>query len=255
MVSMRDVEHVISEPLRAQLVSLGIPPAKHTPDALSGFFPREYNVGAAGLGAEDLAKVLVYLATHGVVPVSGAGAGASLKKVQPGWHFCQIYRDFDQLIDLVAPYIAEGLRNGEGCLWVLPTAVRNAAVREALGRRLGDVDPYLASGQLEFLSHPDWYLDASGRLKSFEEVSAALIRKQDEVMAKGFTFLRAAGDAGWVSGTEQSRSFIDYERKVNAVIGATKTAAVCTFRAGVTADELVDIVTAHQDALHKATSH
>ena len=40
--------------------------------------------------------------------------------------------------------------------------------------------------------------------------------------------------------------------KVNAALGATKVAAICTYRADVTADELVAIVTAHQDALYKA---
>lgn len=78
-----------------------------------------------------------------------------------------------------------------------------------------------------------------GRLKSFEPIAEAL--------------LRAAGDTGWVSGTEESKEFIDYEMKVNAALAATKVAAVCTYRAGVSADELVAIVTAHQGALAKAS--
>lgn len=57
-----------------------------------------------------------------------------------------------------------------------------------------------------------------------------------------------------MSGTEQSKDFIDYEMKVNAALGATKVAAVCTYRADVTADEFVAIVTAHQDALYKAAA-
>jgi hypothetical protein len=65
-----------------------------------------------------------------------------------------------------------------------------------------------------------------------------LLAKQDRALAKGFRFLRAAGDTGWVSGTEQSKEFIDYEMKVNAALGATQVAAVCTYRADVTADEM-----------------
>jgi hypothetical protein len=114
------------------------------------------------------------------------------------------------------------------------------------------VGGYLASGQLELLSHPNWYLDSSGQLKSFEEISGALIVKQDQALAKGLKYLRAAGDTGWVSGTEQSKGFIDYEMKVNAAIRTTKIAAMCTYRADVTADEMVSIVTAHQDALYLA---
>jgi hypothetical protein len=240
----------IPDAVRAQLLALGIPAAKHTPDAIAGLFPREFNIGAADLDAEDLAKVFIHLSTHGILSV--AGAGASIRKVEPGWHFCQFYRDYKQLLNMVAPYMAEGLRNNEGCLWVLPAVVTRAAVREVLGRYVKDVDARFDRGQIEVLPHPDWYLDSKGRLKSFEDVCAALLLKQNQALARGYASLRAAGDAGWVSGTEQSRSFIDYEKKVNAAIGATKIAAVCTFRADVSADELVAIVSAHQDALHPA---
>jgi hypothetical protein len=142
--------------------------------------------------------------------------------------------------------------NGEGCLWVVPEAVSNKAAYDALSQFVNDVDACLASGQLEVLSHPNWYLDSSRWLKSFEEIAEALVNKQDQALARGFKFLRAAGDTGWVSGTEQSKAFIDYEMKVNAALGATKVAAVCTYHANMTADELIAIVTAHQDALYSA---
>ena len=240
--------------MRAQLLALGIPGARHTPATLAGLFPHEFNIGAAGLDAEDLAKVLVDLTRRGIIVVPATGAGTAIRKVEPGWHFCQFYRDFKQLVDMVAPYIAEGLHNGEGCLWVLPDAVSGAEACQALARFVADVDRRVATGQLEVLSHRAWYLGASQRLKSFEEISEALVLKQDQALARGFRSLRAAGDAGWVSGTEESKDFIDYEMKVNAAIGATKIAAVCTYRADVTADEFVAIVTAHQDALYKAAA-
>jgi hypothetical protein len=238
--------------IKAQLLALGIPAAQHTPDALAGIFPEEFNIGAAGLDAEDLAKVLIHFSRQGIIAIPQTGVGTSIRKVQPGWHFCRFYRDFNQLLDMVAPYMAEGLKNGEGCLWVLPKPVASEAACASLAPFLKNVESYLASGQLELLSHPSWYLNSMGHLKSFEEISGALLRKQDEALAKGFKFLRAAGDAGWVSGTEQSKGFIEYEMKVNKAIGATKVAAMCTFRADVTADELVAIVTAHQDALYQA---
>lgn len=170
--------------------------------------------------------------------------------MQPGWHFCQFYRDTAQLLGMVAPYIAEGLKGNEACFWVLPTSATIDGACDALSALTPDVDAYLANGRLEFGFHPDWYLDSSGRLKAFEEIAAALLQKQDQALAKGLRYLRAAGDAGWVSCAEQSKDFIDYEVKVNEALGSTKVAAVCTFRAGVTANELVEIVAAHQNALH-----
>ncbi len=173
--------------------------------------------------------------------------------MKPGWHCCQFYRDFDQLLQMVAPYIAEGPRDGEACLWVVPDALTSQDTRAALAPFVEDVDACFASGQLEVLSHRAWYLGPHERLKSFEEISEALVGKQNQALARGFKFLRAAGDTGWVSGAEQSKGFIDYEMKVNAAIGATQIAAMCTYRAAVTADEFVAIVNAHQDALDQAS--
>lgn len=244
----------IPQKVRAHLLALGIPAAKHVPSKLASLFPREFNIAATGLDAEELARVLVYLVGKKIISLSGTAAVTSVKAVHPGWHFCQFYRDHTQLLDMVAPYIAAGLRNGEGCLWVVPRVVTTQAACDALARSVSDVPAYLARGQLEILPHDAWYLDARGRLKSFEEIAGALLGRQDRALASGYKFLRAAGDTGWVSGTEQSRGFIDYEMKVNAAIGATKVAAVCTYRADVTSDELVAIVTAHQDALYTAAA-
>lgn len=245
-----DDHEILPNRLRAELLAAGVPAWKHTTEDLLALFPHELNAGAAGLDLQDLAQVLVYLAQRGLFTLSDVGAATSIRNVEPGWHFCQFYRDDAQLLDLVAPYIAEGLKKDEGCFWVLPASTTAQEACDALARSIPDVGAYLADGRLELGFHPDWYLSGSGRLKSFEEIAAGLLVKQNQALSKGLRFLRAAGDAGWVSGTEESRDFIDYEMKVNAALGSTKVAAVCTFRAGVTADELVDIVTAHQHALH-----
>lgn len=235
--------------VQAQLLAAGVPAWKHTYEGLAGLFPKELNVSATGLDTHDLAEVLVYLDARGLVRLADAGAG-TLKDVQPGWHWCQFYRDVPQLLSLVAPYIAEGLKNGEGCFWVLPTPTAKDAACDALAALVPDVNAYLSDGRLELGFHADWYLGPDGRLKSFEEIAGGLLQKQDAALSKGLRFLRAAGDTGWVSCSEASKDFIDYEVKVNEALGSTKVAAICTFRAGVTADELVEIVAAHQNALH-----
>lgn len=240
--------------LRRQLIEIGIPESKHTFEGLAAVFPREFNIRALSLSTEDLARVLVHLVGEKIVSIADTSGPICTRQVGPGWHACRFYRDFTQLLEIIAPYIAEGLKNGEGCLWVLPEIVTIQAACEALARHVTDVEAHLASGQLEILSHPQWYLDATGRLKSFEEIATALLEKQDRAIAKGYTFLRAAGDAGWVSGTEQSKAFIDYEMKVNEALGGTRVAAACTYRADVTADELIAIVAAHQDTRDKAVA-
>lgn len=243
--------HSIPERLQARLLALGIPATKHNRKDLAGFFPTEFNISATTLDAADMGRVLLHLAESNIISVSPTGIPTSLKTVQPGWHFCQFYRDTGQLVQMIAPYMAEGLKNGEGCLWVMPETVTRKAAHDAVAQHVDGVDGYIASGQLEILYYRNWYLDPFGRLKSFEEIATALLARQDQALARGYKFLRAAGDTGWVSGTEQSKAFIDYEEKVNAALGRTKVAAVCTYRADVTADEFVAIVNAHQDAFFR----
>ncbi|WP_407159289.1 MEDS domain-containing protein [Bradyrhizobium sp. STM 3557] len=84
------------------------------------------------MSAEDIANVLIYLTDKKIISVPGATGPTAVKKVEPGWHFCQFYRDFDQLLRMVAPYVTEGLKNGEGCLWVMPKAVTRKAACVAL---------------------------------------------------------------------------------------------------------------------------
>jgi hypothetical protein len=246
---MEPKKGAVPEHVRAQLLKLGVPEAKQAPEDLRAYFPPEFHISAAGLDGENLARVLVHLCGQGLITLPASSAGAFIKKVAPGWHFCQFYREPRQVLEMVAPYFAEGLANEEGCLWVLPDDVEPADALKAISRHVPDLGAFLAAGQLEILNRRDWYLDAAGRFKSFEEIAAALVGRQDQAMARGFSSLRAAGDAGWTSGTQESRDFIDYERKVNAAIGRTKIAAVCTFRADVTADELIAIIDAHRDAL------
>ena len=127
-------QHSIPERVRAQLLALGIPASEHDVDTLAGLFPQEFNVGATTLDAEDMARVLLYLVEKKIISAPSAASPASIRKVEPGWHSCQFYRDFDQLLDMVAPYVAEGLENGEACLWVMPAAVTREAACAALAR-------------------------------------------------------------------------------------------------------------------------
>jgi hypothetical protein len=251
MANMKGMNRPIATRLRARLQAKGVPASQHNTEDLVRFFPEALNISAAGMSCEEIAQVLIYLIEKQLIVVP-ATAGHAVKEVAPGWHVCRFYRDFSEMLKLVAPYIADGLNNGEGCFWILPEAVPTSAACNVLGQFVEDIESRLSSGQLEIIPHRNWYLDDSGQLKSFERIAEALLVKQDQALARGFKFLRAAGDAAWVSGSEESKNFIDYEMKVDAVLGTTKVAAMCTYRATVTADEVVAIVGAHQDALCRA---
>src|SRR5689334_19982725 len=98
--------------LQSQLVGLGVPASQHSREGLLSYFPPEFNIGVTKLGTADLARVLVHFAKNNIITLERSGVPSAFNLVQPGWHFCQFYRDFDQLLEMIAPYIAEGLKNG-----------------------------------------------------------------------------------------------------------------------------------------------
>src|SRR5689334_11458906 len=93
--------HLLPERVRAQLLATGIPAAKHHLDGLASLFPAEFNIAATGMSAEDMARVLVYLVERKIVSLPGTTSLTSVRNVEPGWHFCQFYRSFDQLLQMI----------------------------------------------------------------------------------------------------------------------------------------------------------
>ena len=53
-----------------------------------------------------------------------------------GTRFCQFYQTKQDLIDILVPYFAEGLRNNEFCVWVAFEPLRVDEAQEAMQRHL-----------------------------------------------------------------------------------------------------------------------
>src|SRR3989337_3923694 len=75
-----------------------------------------------------------------------------------GTHLCQFYETKEDLIDVLVPYFAEGLRNNEFCMWITSPPLEVEEAKAALEKAVPDLDMYLQKGQIEILSYKDWYL-------------------------------------------------------------------------------------------------
>jgi len=166
-----------------------------------------------------------------------------------GTHFCQFYQHKQDLIDILVPYFTAGLEANEFCMWVTsePLAADEAAA--ALAEALGDLTPYLQSGQLEILSYDQWYtLDGAF---SMERVLQGWVDKLTAARARGFAGLRLTGNTFWLEASDW-QDFTDYEAAINGVIGQYPMLAMCTYsltRCG--AVEIMDVVSNHAFALIK----
>ena len=68
-----------------------------------------------------------------------------------GDHICGLYSTRAELVDAVAPFLAEGLQNGERC-WYVASPQQADAVRTAMKARHVDVTGATARGGLQLTS-------------------------------------------------------------------------------------------------------
>lgn len=141
-----------------------------------------------------------------------------------GTHLCQFYDTKQDLLDILIPYFKFGLENNQFCMWVTAEPLHKGEAREALMQTVVDFDAYEKRGQIEILSHDDWYLDENG-LFDRDRVLAGWVDKLNEALAKGYSGMRLTGNTFWLEEDDWA-AFTDYEHAVDAVIGDYKMVAI-----------------------------
>ena len=129
-----------------------------------------------------------------------------------GTHLCLLYRNPQELTEILVPYFKTGLENNEVCMWILSPPLTKENVESALREAVPDFDRYQKQKQVAILPHTEWYhqenaLDLRMALNGWLE-------KIEQALALGFEGLRVAGDSSWVE-KENWEALIDYEAAVN----------------------------------------
>jgi len=166
-----------------------------------------------------------------------------------GTHFCQFYQTRDDLIDILVPYFKAGLENNELCVWITSQPLEVEDAKEALRKTIPDIDVYLKEGQIEIIPYTYGYLKEG--IFDPEGVVNGWVEKINQVLARGYDGLRAAGDNRWLE-KEGWDDFVDYENKVDAVIDKHHVIALCPYYLDMCSTAgIIDVVSNHQFALIK----
>jgi hypothetical protein len=166
-----------------------------------------------------------------------------------GIHLCQFYESKKDLVDILVPYFAEGLRSNEFCMWITSPPLEVGEAKEALRREVSDLDERLRIGQIEIVPYSDWYL-FDGKFDS-NRVLQAWLQKENAALKRGFEGLRLTGNTFWVE-RDLWKSFVDYEEAINSVIGKHRMIAVCTYcLANCTGTDVLDVIRNHVGTLVK----
>lgn len=72
-----------------------------------------------------------------------------------GKHFCQFYETKKDLIDILVPYLSEGLRNNEFCMWITSPPFQMEEAKTALREAVPDLDKYIRKAQIELLPYTE----------------------------------------------------------------------------------------------------
>src|SRR3972149_10522536 len=120
-----------------------------------------------------------------------------------GTHLCQLYSNDHDLHEIVVPYLRAGLKSNELCMMIAggKEGVRDATA--ALKRNISGFEAALGSGQMEIVSHEDWYL-AGGEFDA-ERVLGGWAQAHDRGRMRGFDGLRVAGNTLWLGKKDWER--------------------------------------------------
>jgi DNA-binding CsgD family transcriptional regulator len=175
----------------------------------------------------------------------------TISQLRPGDHACCFYETAEKQRAVLTPFLRQGLDQGEKVVYVLDDSTVEAIL--AYLRRDGlDVEPYLARGQMVFLTRDETYMQAG--VFDPETMIALLQEQTDQALAEGYPALRITSEMGWtLRGLPGSERLIEYEAKLNGFFPGSKCIGLCQYDWRAFGPQLVmDVLSTHAVAVVNA---
>ncbi|MFX0057970.1 MAG: MEDS domain-containing protein [Candidatus Hodarchaeota archaeon] len=163
-----------------------------------------------------------------------------------GTHMCYFYREVEDLMDIIIPYIKKGLENNEFCVCVTSEDLNEKVVKKRLNSEIKNFNEFLKKGQIEIFPYTGWYLK-DGEF-NFQKVIDGWIKKYNYAMSRGFNGLRVIGNTVWVQ-KKDWKDFSAYEEEINNIVGNYRMILLCTYSAEkCNMNEILGVIKTHQVA-------
>ena len=155
------------------------------------------------------------------------GLVRQLAALRPGDHLCMIYDDPEQQMRAAVPFIQQGLRQGERCVYIADVDRIEDTV-DVLRAAGVDVTRHEQEGGLIVCTHREMYL-RDGIFEP-EDMIEFMRESVEEAVARGFTGFRVTGEMTWALGTESPcRGLIEYEAMLNRFFPGRPALALCQY--------------------------
>ena len=109
-----------------------------------------------------------------------------------GYHLYHFYDVDEKLVQVLAPFFAEGLRKLEYCMWIPAQGMTEDRAIRLLKRHIPDIEDYLLKDQMHIEEFESWYLTEDGEF-DMESLMKKWQEKYGAVMGKGFVMMRIVG--------------------------------------------------------------
>ena len=163
-----------------------------------------------------------------------------------GSHLCHFYREPEDLLELIPPFFADGIEDGQRCIWALPSWLKFGRAAELLARAGPRLEYALADGTMRLVQQEEAYGDGRGGFRGVEPALEHWLAEEKASLKRGFTGLRVSGDCSPRLGKDWGE-FQRYEKTVDLSIGETKIAGLCTYDLREASREQVEqIMLGHQ---------
>jgi DNA-binding CsgD family transcriptional regulator len=175
----------------------------------------------------------------------------TISELRPGDHACCFYETAEKQRAVLTPFLRQGLERGSKVVYVLDDSTAEAIL--AYLRRDGlDVEPYLARGQMVFLTSAETYMQEG--VFDPDRMIALLQAQTDQALAEGYPALRITAEMGWtLRGLPGSERLIEYEANLNGFFPGTKCIGLCQYDWRAFGPQLVmDVLSTHAVAVVNA---
>lgn len=149
-------------------------------------------------------------------------------KIPWGTHFCYFYYTIEELLSIIIPFITEGLKNNEVCIWVVPKNINHDDAFDLLSEELdaNDTENINLKNQLYLMRYNDFYLECK---EIIEKKPSSILKKiWTNVSSDNYDGIRLTGDVGWLK-RDCFEQFITYESKIDKIKNELDILILCTY--------------------------
>ena len=172
----------------------------------------------------------------------------AIAHMQPGDHYCGIYRTDEDQRAIVVDFVRDGVARNEKMVYIV-NVLSAEQLRGTLAAAGIEVDALVEKRQLVILTAKEAYL-RDGQFDP-DKMIALLDELTEQALAEGYMAMRVTGEMTWaLAGEPGSERLVEYESLLNHFFPNSKCYAICQYdRRRFDSEMLLDILHTHPNVL------